>query len=102
MSNCCKCAKYWPHNWVCLKGLYVLFIVLFYIMLAFAIFQDVQIFRHPLITGSQMWLAVLMATLSNLGVAVGFLTIAKVLNVLRKIKKAVAPCACSTEAEKAN
>lgn len=102
MSNCCKCAKWWPHNWLCLKGLAVLFLVLFYVTLAFTIFQDVQILRHPLITGSQMWLAVLLSTLSNLGIAIGFLTVAKVLIALRKIKQAVAPCGCSAKEEKAN
>jgi hypothetical protein len=85
-----------PHNWLCLKGLYVLFIVLFYLTLVFTIYQDVQIFRYPLISGSQMWMAVVFATLSNIGIALAFLTIAKILNALHKIKTAVAPCGCST------
>ncbi len=99
MSNCCKYAKWWPHNWLCLKGLSVLFLVLFYLTLVFAVYQDIQIFRHPLITGAQMWLAVVLGTLSNLGIAVAFLTVAKVLKAIGKIKCAVAPCGCDATKE---
>jgi len=86
-----------PHNWLCLKGLYILFLVLFYLALAFVVFQDVQIARHPLISGKQMWLALALATIGNLGIAVGILTVAKILQALYKIKKAVAPCNCEQQ-----
>ncbi|WP_428045379.1 hypothetical protein [Candidatus Avelusimicrobium fimicolum] len=98
MSNCCKCAKWFPHNWLCLKGLSVLFLVLFYLALVYAVFQAYAIFSHPQLSGSEMWLAAAFYVASDLAAAVGFLTVAKVLKVLRKIKNAVAPCCCSHEA----
>ena len=97
MSNCCKCAKWFPHNWLCLKGLSVLFLVLFYLALVYAVFQAYAIFPHPQLSGSEMWLAAAFYVASDLAAAVGFLTVAKVLKVLRKIKNAVAPCCCAHE-----
>ena len=99
MSKCCKCAKWWPHNWLCLKGLSVIFLALFYLALVYAVFQAYAIFTHPQLTGSEMWLAAAFYVASDLAAAVGFLTVAKILKAVRKIKKAVAPCGCSvTEA----
>lgn len=95
MSKCCKCAKWWPHNWLCLKGLSVIFLVLFYLALVYAVFQAYAIFTHPQLFGSEMWLAAAFYVASDLAAAIGFLTVAKILKALRKIKKAVAPCACS-------
>lgn len=97
MSNCCKCAKWFPHNWLCLKGLSVLFLVLFYLALVYAVFQAYAIFTHPQLSGSEMWLAAAFYVASDLAAAVGFLTVAKVLKALRKIKNAVAPCCCAHE-----
>ncbi len=107
MSKCCKgkCwCKFLPHNWLCLKGLSVLFLVCFYICLIFAVYMAIQITRHPMITGSEMWVALSFYVGQSLAAAVGCLTVAKVLKVLRKIKQAVAPCGCETAAneEKAN
>lgn len=101
--SCCKHAwmRFLPHNWVCLKGLYVLFIVLFYVALFFTVYQDIQVARYPLLTGAQMWTAIAFGTLSNLAVAVGFLTLAKILKALAKIKHAVAPCGCENHTEEA-
>ncbi len=100
MSKCCKNAKYWPHNWLCLKGLYVLFVVLFYAALVYAVFQAYAIFTHPQLSGKEMWLAAAVYVITDVFTAIGFLTVAKILNALRKIKKAVAPCACSMAEEK--
>ncbi len=100
MSKCCKCDKYWPHNWLCLKGLYVIFLVLFYLMLVYTIFQDILVIKHPMITGRAMWGNLAYYTLSDLAAAIGFLTIAKILNALRKIKHAVAPCCCEAAKQK--
>ncbi len=97
MSKCCKHAKWWPHNWLCLKGLSVIFLVLFYLALAYAVFQAYALFTHPQLTGAEMWLAVAFYVASDLAAAIGFLTVAKILQAIRKIKKAVAPCACSME-----
>ncbi len=95
MSKCCKCAKWWPHNWLCLKGLSIIFLVLFYLALVYAVFQAYAIFTHPQLFGAEMWLAAGFYVASDLAAAIGFLTVAKVLKAIRKIKKAVAPCACS-------
>lgn len=97
MSKCCKCGKWWPHNWVCLKGLHIFFTVMFYIALVYAVVQAIAVIRHPLITGAEMWAAVAFYVLSDLGAAVVFLTISKILGALRKIKKAVSPCCCGRE-----
>lgn len=95
MSKCCKSCKWWPHNWLCLKGLYVLFVVFFYIALAYAVFQAYAIFTHPQLSGSEMWMAAAVYVLTDVFTAIGFLTVAKILQVLRKIKKTVAPCGCA-------
>lgn len=97
MSNCCKhtCwTKYLPHNWLCLKGLYFTFIALFYISLAFAIYMAVQFLTFPMISGKEMWMALGIVEVQILGMALGLLTIAKILKALAKIKHAVAPCCC--------
>lgn len=102
MSNCCKCAKWWPHNWICLKGLSVLFTVLFYLCLAFSIYMIIAICTNPVLRGSgagNMVAYMIYNVLPVLFSAVAFLTTAKVLNVLRKIKKAVSPCCCEVEHE---
>lgn len=101
MSNCCKCAKWWPHNWLCLKGLSIVFLVLFYLTLCFTVAQIATIFIQAPIIDRQIWLMVVYYLCSDLLAAVAFLTVAKVLKVLRKIKEAVAPCNCATDTEKA-
>lgn len=101
MSKCCKGAKWWPHNWLCLKGLSIVFLVLFYLALVYAVFQAYAILTYPLFDGSaEQWLNLGFFTAANLAAAIGFLTVAKILQVLRKIKKAVAPCACSVQESK--
>ena len=99
MTDCCKHAKWWPHNWLCLKGLYVVFIVLFYIALVFAIYMAQQILSYPMLTGKAMWVTLCATEAQILGFALLLLTIAKMLKALRKIKKAVAPCCCEKGAQ---
>lgn len=102
MSKCCKnkCwMKFLPHNWLCLKGLYVVFIVLFYLALVLAIFTTFQIVRHPLFSSGELWGTLIMAVGQVLGLALMSLTTAKVLKALGKIKQAVAPCCCHEEKE---
>lgn len=91
--------KWFPHNWLCLKGLSIIFIVLFYVAFVGGIWQTVQIIRHPAISGALMYKAIAFYLLNYWGAAVGFLTIAKVLQALRKIKQAVAPCCCQEHNE---
>ena len=100
MSKCCKgkCwCKFLPHNWLCLKGLSVLFVVCFYISLVFAIYMTFQISLHPMITGADMWTALVFYVGQALAAAVFCLTVSKILKALAKIKHAVAPCGCETE-----
>ena len=97
MSKCCKYAKWWPHNWLCLKGLSVIFLVLFYVTLVYTIVLAYGFVTSPFIQGAEMWFAAALYTAASLATAIGFLTIAKILKALRKIKHAVAPCACSVE-----
>ncbi|MCQ2410275.1 MAG: hypothetical protein MJ053_01775 [Elusimicrobiaceae bacterium] len=99
MSKCCKCAKWLPHNWLCLKGLTVVFLVLFYIAFVYGIYQAVLVVMHPAFTGRMMWVTLAFYLLSDWAAALGFLTIAKVLKALRKIKQAVAPCCCEGHTE---
>jgi hypothetical protein len=100
MNDCCKHAKWWPHNWLCLKGLYVFFIVMFYLTLVVLLVQDWNVFHYPLWASKQeMWMQAVNTTLNNLAMAIAFLTIAKILKALRKIKKAVAPCCCEKGAQ---
>ena len=94
MSKCCKCSKWFPHNWLCLKGLSYVFIGLFYLALAFGVYQAISILTYPALSGKMMWMVLAGYTLSDLAAALGFLTIAKTLGALYKIKKAVAPCCC--------
>ena len=101
MSKCCKgkCwCKFLPHNWLCLKGLYFVFIALFYIAFVFAIYMAYQILSFPMISGKEMWMALGVVEAQILGTALGLLTIAKALKALAKIKHAVAPC-CHEEAK---
>ncbi|MBR2082208.1 MAG: hypothetical protein IJ876_04260 [Elusimicrobiaceae bacterium] len=102
MSKCCK-GKCWcrflPHNWLCLRGLSVLFVVCFYICLVFAVYMAFQIGRHPMITGADMWMALGFYVGQSLAAAVGCLTVAKILKALGKIKHAVAPCHCHEDKE---
>ena len=100
MSKCCKgkCwTKFLPHNWLCLKGLYFVFVTLFYIAFAFAIYTAVQVLTFPMISGKEMWKVLATVEIQILGMALLLLTIAKILKVLAKIKHAVAPCCCHDE-----
>ena len=103
MSNCCKGAcwcKYLPHNWLCLKGLYVTFIILFYVVFVFALFTAYQILSFPMLSGAEMWKALGIVEAQILGTALGLLTVAKILKAVAKIKHAVAPCCCHEEKAK--
>ena len=80
----------------------MVFLVLFYLTLCFTIAQIATIFIQSPIIDRQVWLMVVYYLCSDLLAAVAFLTVAKVLCVLRKIKEVVAPCKCITEEEKAN
>ncbi len=99
MSKCCKCAKWFPHNWLCLKGLSVVFLVLFYIAFVFGIYQAILVFKHPAFTGRMMYITAGLYLLTDWATALGFLTVAKILTALRKIKHAVAPCCCDGHTE---
>ena len=90
MSKCCKCGKWFPHNWLCLKGLSVVFLVLFYIAFFYGIYQAVLVLKHPAFSGKLMWMTLAFYVLSDWAAALGFLTVAKILRTLRELK----PCHC--------
>lgn len=97
MSECCnkKCwTRFLPHNWLCLKGLSVVFLVAFYVCLVFAIYMTYAIASNSVITGADMWMALIYYVGRALVTAIFCLTLVKILKVLRKIKQAVAPCCC--------
>ena len=100
MSNCCKYAKWFPHNWLCLKGLSVLSVVLFYLVAIDWVVKVIQIVNYPGFNQETMILALRNYSLSAAGWMFTFLTISKVLKSLRKIKQAVAPCCCDAKDEK--
>jgi len=89
---CCKYAKWFPHNWLCLKGLSIVFLVLFYAMLGLIIYQAVAIMI--MFPAPQKWALLQRYTLSTLPILLGLWTVARILIVLRKIAKAVIPCCC--------
>ncbi len=96
MSNCCKCAKWFPHNWLCLRGLSYIFLALFYLTIVYGIYQVIVVLKN---FGMMAWQPLLVFVLTDLLTAVGFLTVAKTLTVLGKIKHAVAPCCCESKKE---
>lgn len=100
MSKCCKCAKWFPHNWLCLKGLSVVFLVLFYMSVIGAIVMAWQVLRA---VGQLPTQAIISGLVYYVGqwllAGVGFLAAAKALKALGKIKQAVAPCCCEDKKE---
>lgn len=100
MSKYCKCAKWFPHNWLCLRGLSVIFLILFYIAFLWGIWVAILVFMHPSFTGLYMWkVAVSYLVHPFWDAALGFLTVAKILKALYKIEHAVAPCCCHGKTE---
>ena len=96
MSKYCQYAKWFPHNWLCLRGLSYVFIALFYLTVVYGIYQVIVVLKN---FGTMAWQPALMFMLSDLLVAVICLTVAKMLGALRKIKHAVAPCCCESKKE---
>ena len=98
MSNCCcKYAKWFPHNWLCLKGLSYVFLGIFYIAALLGIYQVIQILLYP-IPNTLLKLQVLLnVSVIFFGTALLAWAIAKALRALRQIKQAVAPCCCESE-----
>ena len=103
MSKCCKCAKWWPHNWLCLKHLYYVFIALFYLTLVSALYFFICAMLVPAgvfeNAGQNKWFFILNTITPILLGMIMSLTLAKIIKVLRKIKHAVAPCACAAQPE---
>ena len=122
MSKCCKekcLCKFLPHNWLCLKGLSVAFLVLFYITffasIVIAIVLCVNLWNmfaeyyatdsvKELLFNRSLWAAWAVVLLQVIGIAVPsalvWLSFSKMLKVLGKIKQAVAPCCCNEEKTK--
>lgn len=98
---CCKYAKWFPHNWLCLKGLAILFLVFFYISGIYALYVIEEIIRNFNYIPREMLNYLIQFALSLLLFSAFSLTVAKVLKAIRKIKQAVAPCECAVKEEPA-
>lgn len=98
--------KWWPHNWFCLKGLYWIFVVIFYIILALSLYQIISAiyyifatWNNPMINTTSESINLLFLVISDCFYMLVPLTVAAILKALRKIKKAVAPCCCEAHKE---
>ncbi len=91
--------KWWPHNWFCLRGLYWIFVALFYLTLIYTLYIVYLMSTSPMISGADYWQSLFGFLVNSFSVMLGFLTVAAILKALRKIKKAVAPCCCEAKKE---
>ena len=94
----CK-MKWWPHNWFCLRGLYWIFVALFYVTLLYTLYIVYLMSTTPMLSGASYWQSLLGFLANALSLMLGFLTIAAILKGLRKIAKAVVPCCCEAKKE---
>lgn len=92
-NKCC----WWPHNWFCLKGLYWVFVALFYLTIVYAIYAVYAVSTSPMLSGAMVWVGLFYALVPAFASMLGFLTVAAILKALRKIVHAVAPCCCHEE-----
>ena len=95
-----KWCRWFPHNWVCLRGLYWIFITLFYIVFVYTLYAIYAISTEPMLKGAAFWGYLFSVLLNMLGIMLSLITVATVLKALRKIVHAVAPCCCHTEEKK--
>ena len=103
MSNCCcKYAKWFPHNWLCLKGLSYVFLGIFYITFLMGLYQAIRVLAYPFPDPAMKWGLLFNILILFWGIALSSLTTAKVLKAIRKIKEAVAPCCCEAKKEETN
>ena len=91
--------KWWPHNWLCLRGLYWIFVALFYFTLAYTIYIVFKMSTSPMLSGDAYWQSLISFLINSFSIMLIFLTVAAVLKALRKIKAAVAPCCCEAKKE---
>lgn len=98
------CKKHWtcwlPHNWLCLKSLYWIFVVLFYCTFAYTLYGAIYYIwqiRNPMVSQEELLAAVIPFAIMQFGALLGGWTMIIILRALRKIKKAVAPCCCHEE-----
>lgn len=89
----CK-SKWFPHNWFNLKVIAIINIVLFYVAIGFTLFQlgslwyYIFTFDGPVPYGRALMDSGFILV-SGVLIGVGFLTIAKIIKILKKIKHAV-------------
>lgn len=93
--------KWWPHNWFCLRGLYWIFVALFYFTLIYTIYIVIMMSSSPMLSGETYWQTLISFLINSFSVMLIMLTVAAVLKALRKIKGAVAPCCCEAKKEEA-
>ena len=95
-----KLCRWLPHNWLCLKGLSYVFVAFFYLAIVYTIYVSYMMIASPMLTGVAFWESFLSFLVNAVSIMIGFLTVAKILQALRKIAHAVAPCCCQAEAKK--
>jgi hypothetical protein len=99
--------RFLPHNWLCLKGLSITFLVLFYALLilwliqfGFLLFQGIPAMRLAGASYKDIVVALwgqMPSIVMPVILMLFFLTLSKILKALRKIVHAVAPCGCARE-----
>ena len=92
MACKCKWYRWMPHNWFCLRGLYWIFVTLFYLMIAYTLYLVYVISSTPMLSGAAYWSYLISMLITMFGIMLGFLTVAIILKALRKIVSVVAPC----------
>ena len=97
----CKNKCCWlPHNWLCLKGLYWIFVAFFYLAIVYTICVVYMMIASPMLTGAAFRESLISFVINAFSIMIGFLTVANILKALRKIVHAVAPCCCQHEEAK--
>lgn len=94
----CKC-KLFPHNWFCLKGIYWIFVTLFYLTIGYGIYGVTSLTNHPMLSGQVYYEALTGFLINVFSFMLIFITVAKIVLALAKIKQAVAPCCCHQTTE---
>lgn len=90
--SCKKKCCWWPHNWLCLKSLYWVFVGLFYLAILYTLYVVYLMIASPMLTGAEFWGSLFSFLINALSIMLGLLTVAAILKALRKIVHAVAPC----------
>ena len=70
-----------------------------YLTIAYAIYIVFLMSTTPMLTGAAYWENLFNFLINAFSIMLGFITVAKVIKAVAKIKKAVAPCCCEAHQE---